>query len=51
MWSFINNNSAAIALVIIVGVILYYTWTNRRNLKVAIALTLIAGLSERSPRP
>ena len=42
MWSFINNNSAAIALVIIVGVILYYAWKNRRNLKVAIALTLIA---------
>ena len=42
MWSFISNNSAVIALVIIVGVIFYYAWTNRGNLKVAIALTLIA---------
>ncbi len=42
MWSFISNNSAAIALVIIVGVIVYYAWANRGNLKVAIALTLVA---------
>ena len=39
--AFISQNSATFALLIIMVMLGYYVWTNRRNRKVALALTLV----------